>query len=422
MSDQEQNVQGEEANASSNPLTSKIVANMSDDEIMNMDPATLVVAENEEENAGDADGSADSAQASSEGGEQENPEGDADGAAAGEGSSENPFGSDGSTSAKETDDPDTGQSTSSEADDSPSDDQSGDKGEDGDDEGDGKSDEVDYKAEYGKLMAPFRAAKREVTLGNIEDARRLMQMGVDYSRKMEGIKPHLQVIRTLDKAGLLDLNKINFLIDLDKKEPEAIKKLLRDKGIDPMDLNLEDGEDYSPADHSVSEDEMALTDVLDNIKDSDTFERTVEVTTGMDKRSRESLRTNPEVLAVINDHMQSGVYDQVAERVASEKLFGRLKGLSDLEAYYRTGDAMFKAGELGGNPKPDTESSSTDGKTSSSSAQNSSDDPPKGKGVKDQKRAAGSPRGSTSGGKPKKLPDFSKFSDKQIEEYEFPES
>ena len=65
------------------------------------------------------------------------------------------------------------------------DDQSDDKDDSDDSEDDPDDDEQNYEAMYNQLMAPFRAAKREIKLDNVEDARRLLKMGVDYSMKMQ---------------------------------------------------------------------------------------------------------------------------------------------------------------------------------------------------------------------------------------------
>lgn len=292
------------------------------------------------------------------------------------------------------------------------DDQSNDQGTSDTSGEDDESQDTNWKEEYDKLMAPFRAAKREVTLESPEDARRLMQMGVDYSRKMEAMKPHLRVIRTLEKAGLADIENINFLIDLSNKEPEAIKKLLRDSDIDPMTLDIKSDGDYSPNDNLIGDEELALTEVLKSIEDTPSFERTVEiVTTGMDTKSRAQLKGNPELIATINDHVAGGIYDSIMDKVASERLFGRLAGLSDLEAYYKVGDAIYKAGgfEPASSDEPSTGSQQNQASAQDSNAENA----PVGSGRKDQRRAAASSRGSAGTGG-KAPPNIMAMSDEEI--------
>lgn len=277
--------------------------------------------------------------------------------------------------------------------------------------------DVDYRAEYEKLTQPFKAAKRMVSVGNVEDARRLMQKGIDYSRKMETIKPHMRVLRALEKAELLDPNRINFLIDLDQKKPEAIKKLLKDADIDPLSVDLEGSGDYSPTDHTPGDAEMAVRDVLENIQHSPKFAETVElITKGLDTKSRKLLQESPETIATLNEHIETGLYDLVRNRVENERLLGKLPpGLSDLEAYYQVGDAMYRAGEFK-NLEVNSDTSSTPAESSEAPAQGS------GSGAKanakanlrNRKRAASPPKGkAVKGGK--QVPDFSSMSDEEFE-------
>jgi len=411
MTGENENVEGQGEENTSTPEGLDI-ANITDEEISNLDPATLVATSEPGDNEGSDPGSGEeSSQASTDESDQGNESGDAGGAAAGEGSSDDGDEGEASTPAGEGEDEGTSSSSDSDSGESSSDDQSGDQGESGDDSGDSETPEFDFEAAYKEILAPFKAAKREVSVDNIKDARRLMQMGVDYSRKMELMKPHLRVLRTLENAKLLDIGKLNFLIDLDNKKPEAIKKLLKDNNIDPIDLNLEGDVNYTPTDHSPGEAEMLLTDVLDNIRDTDSFEDTIAAATGMDTKSRKNIKDNPELLATLNEHMGAGIYNKVMDKVANARMLGQLTGVSDLEAYHQVGDAMFQAGEF---KDSSTETPSGTGDSSKDSAQNSSSEAAeKAKKDKERKRAAGSPRGAASDGKKRPI-DLSKLTDDEI--------
>lgn len=395
-----------------NKVTTTDLSSMSDEEIMDMDESDIVVAPVEK----DAEGGSSADDADKDGSERDNPDDDTGGAGDNEDSPEDADESDDPSDDDEgsDDDPD---SDDGDADDSPDADQADDKDESDDPEDDTDDTEETFESKYNQLMAPFKAAKREIKLDNIEDARRLLQMGVDYSQKMQRIKPQLRILRTLEKAGLTDPSRINFLIDLEQKNPEAIKKLLKDNDIDPMTLNLAGSEDYTPTDHAVGDSELEVRDVLDNIKDDPGFDKTFElITKGLDKASRAALQERPEVIAELHTHIEAGVYDTVQERVASERMFGRLKGLSDLDAYYTVGDQMYKAGEF--DAKPNDPASAADDKPKGA-AQDSGSDAEEVKAAKaklrNRKRAAKAPRGRAAKAG-KKIPDFSKMSDKEIEE------
>jgi hypothetical protein len=204
---------------------------------------------------------------------------------------------------------------------------------------------INYKAEYERLFSPLKAAKREIQVKNVDDARRLMQMGVDYNIKMQALKPQLRIMRALDKNGLLDEDKINFLIDLDKKNPEAIKKFLKEKEIDPMDLDLDEESSYKPNSYAPTESEQALQDVLDDIQHTPSFKRTIdELGNKWDEESKKLLGQKPELIRIINGQIENGIYDQVMGIVESERMLGRLEGLNDLMAYKTVGDALQAQG------------------------------------------------------------------------------
>ena len=204
---------------------------------------------------------------------------------------------------------------------------------------------IDYRAEYNRLFSPLKAAKREIQVKTVDDARRLMQMGVDYNIKMQALKPQLRIMRALDKNGLLDEDKINFLIDLDKKNPEAIKKFLKEKEIDPMDLDLDEESSYKPTSYAPTESEQALQDVLDDIQNTPSFKRTIEeLGSKWDEESKKVLGQKPELIRIINGQIENGIYDQVMGIVESERLMGRLEGLNDLMAYKTVGDALQAQG------------------------------------------------------------------------------
>jgi hypothetical protein len=269
-----------------------------------------------------------------------------------------------------------------------------------------QADGIDYEAAYKELMSPFRAARKEVNLESIDDARRLMQMGVDYSRKMEAMKPHLRILRTLEKAGLTDPEKVNFLIDLNEKNPDAIRKLLKDSSIDPMDLDLEDSTAYKPNDHSVTDVEANLHEAFDSIRELPSFQKTLDTFGSWDTASKQILQDNPTVIPIIAQHIDDGLYDKVWAKVESERLFGRLAGLSDLDAYYAVGEAMHQQAMA------NAEAPSATPNAAQASAQGNGS--PNGSTArKSQKRAASPTRGRAASGR-KGAPDFSKMSDDDI--------
>lgn len=211
-----------------------------------------------------------------------------------------------------------------------------------------ENNEFDYKSAYEKVMAPFKANGVMMQVDNPDDAVRLMQMGANYQKKMQALKPNLKIVKMLDKQGLLDETKIANLIDLASKDPAAIAKLVKDSGIDPLDIDTSVDSGYQPGNHAISDKEYDLDEVLDNLREtSDTYAKTIDVVANQwDTASRKIIYDNPVIIEVIDQHIKNGVFDQVATAVGKERALGGLRGLNDVEAYKTVVDSMAQQGLL----------------------------------------------------------------------------
>lgn len=223
----------------------------------------------------------------------------------------------------------------------------------------------DYKQFYDELTAPLKANGKDYQFDSVEDLRRLASMGLNYNKKMGAMKPHLKTLKLLESNGLLDEKKLSFYIDVEKKDPAAIAKLLKDSGIDPRDLDLETN-DYKANTYAVDDREIDLDQVLDELKDSSTHYTEIleTVSKKWDKASKTTIADNPGILHIINDHMASGVYEVIADELERRRVLGGLRGVSDLEAYKQVGDELnakggfnhlFPASSGNGSPTPAVE-------------------------------------------------------------------
>lgn len=204
--------------------------------------------------------------------------------------------------------------------------------------------ELDYKAEYEKLLAPFKANGRDIKVDSVDEAIQLMQMGANYNKKMSALKPNLKLLKTLENNGLLSEAKINYLIDLEKKNPEAIKQLIKESGIDPLDIDLNSDAEYTPNTYTVDDKRVELDSVLEEIKDTPVFNDTIDVISNKwDEASRQVIVDNPFVIRLINEHIQNGVYAQITGIMEKRRMLGQLEGMSDIEAYKHIGDELFAA-------------------------------------------------------------------------------
>lgn len=204
------------------------------------------------------------------------------------------------------------------------------------------------------ILAPFKANGREMQVTSPEEARTLMQQGANYNKKMEGLKPHLALVKQLEQNGLLDNEKIGFLIDLSKKNPEAIGKLLKDSGIDPLDLDTAKVDGYKPNTYAVSEAQMDFDSVLDELKDDEHFKPVIhDVANEWDEASQKIIAAEPHVLRLLTSHKEMGVYDKITNEVERRKALGQLRGTPTLKAYDLVGKELEASGAFANlAPKP----------------------------------------------------------------------
>ena len=268
---------------------------------------------------------------------------------------------------------------------------------DGSEESDVDSEEeIDYKVQYEQLLSPFKANGKDIKVDTVEDARSLMQMGANYNKKMAALKPNLKVVKMLDNHGLLDEQKLSYLIDLSKQDPEAVKKLVKDSGIDPLDIDT-DNIAYRPNAYNVSDSEVALDGILDDIRDTSSFNTTIDIIGNKwDEASKDMIAKDPNIIKVINDHVGSGIFKKVSEVVERERILGRLNGLSDIEAYKQVGDAINSSGGFG-DPVQVTKTQPTS--ISKSNSVNKANNPVDPK-LKVKRKAAGSTKSKPSKAKP----------------------
>ena len=209
--------------------------------------------------------------------------------------------------------------------------------------------EVDFQGAYKRIFAPFKANGKEMQVDNVEDVVKLMQMGANYNKKMSAIKPQLKIVKMLENNGLLHEGKLNNLIDLSKKDPAAVAKLIKDSGIDPLDIDTDKDVDYNPTEYSVSDKEYELDQALNDIRDSSTFNKTLDVMSQQwDTKSKTIISDSPAIIGIIDQHMQNGVYEQVSSLVEREKALGHLDGVADVEAYRQAAEYLASTGVLVG--------------------------------------------------------------------------
>lgn len=178
-----------------------------------------------------------------------------------------------------------------------------------------------------QVTAEFTANGRQIRVEKPEDIVRLMQMGMNYNKKMEAIKPNMGLIKTLKENGLDNPETLQFLIDLKKHDKAAIAKLLKDAEVDTYDLPDLEETPYTSQTAIISnqqaEFENVLTDLNQLPKGTELIQSLGKSDT-WDDDSLEFFRTQPEALYHLYSDKNNGLYDEVLRVIDLDKSMGRI--------------------------------------------------------------------------------------------------
>ena len=216
-----------------------------------------------------------------------------------------------------------------------------------DEEGQTQEPEIDYKKFYETMMSPIKANGKTFTPRNAEEAIRLVQMGANYTRKMQGLAPYRKKIQMLKNAGLLEDEKLNYLIDLSQGNPDAVKKLLKDSKLDPLDIDTTNESTYIPSNHQVSDNEMQVQTIVDDLKSTPEGLETLDLLQHWDQASLQEIWQTPSILATLDEQRQNGVYQHIVNEMEHQKMLGNLSpDVPFLQAYKAVGNYCLQQQQM----------------------------------------------------------------------------
>jgi hypothetical protein len=205
----------------------------------------------------------------------------------------------------------------------------------------------DYKSAYETMMKPFKANGKVVNVESPDELVQLAQMGANYTKKMQGLQPHLKVVRMLQNHGVMDEQKLSYLIDLDKRDPAAIQKLVKDSGIDPMDIDTSADSSYRSKDRRVTDEEYRFTSTLEEVASNPAGKEVVaSINKDWDRKSKDAIWADPNIMRVLTSQKESGIFDQITTEIERRQTLGKLQGVAFIQAYKDVGEEMTQAGSF----------------------------------------------------------------------------
>ena len=208
---------------------------------------------------------------------------------------------------------------------------------------------TDYELQYKKIVGtPFKANGKEITVDSAEDAIKLMQMGANYHKQMHQLKPAKRIIAMLEQAGMLDENKLNHAIDIMNGNSAAIHKLIQERNVDVSDLYSDSEVDYTPNQHQVTDERIELDTLFNELNSTSHGQRVLQEVAGTwDEKSRYTIGQTPEILRLLSNQVESGIYDVIVAEVDKQRMLGNIPANAPmLQAYEQVGKYLQANGRL----------------------------------------------------------------------------
>lgn len=178
-----------------------------------------------------------------------------------------------------------------------------------------------FKNFYDEVTSEFTANGKKIK--GFTDPKKVIesqQMAAGYSDKMHNFKQYRPFMNTLKEKGMLsNPEKFNLAMNLLDGDQEAIKQHIKNLEIDPFEMDMENI-NYNSKNQVSSNLEIAFDDIIENAETYNVKEEVEKVISkDWDDQSVITLLEDPQSSADLVNHISTGAYDIVNERIAEKK-------------------------------------------------------------------------------------------------------
>jgi len=166
------------------------------------------------------------------------------------------------------------------------------------------------------------------------------RQALDYTKKTQELAPWRRTISAIKENGLSD-EDINLLIEAKRGSKEAVTAFLKQTGVDPLDLDMEQAQGYRPRTYGKDDTTVAIEEVVEKIYRDPEYTMTQDVVDRQwDNKSRQALSNDPSMIEGLHYDIRTGVFKDVYPEAIKLKLSDGSRK-SDLEYYLDAGQAYY---------------------------------------------------------------------------------
>ena len=216
-------------------------------------------------------------------------------------------------------------------------------GEDADAEEEPETEEEPKQAEVQPTQKhKFKANGREYEFTEDEVREqfpKIFGQAMDYTKKMQAIKPWRKTIDAIEGAQLSH-DDVNLMIDVLKGDKDAVAAVLKRTGVDALELDVEQSR-YVPKDYGRDDKALAVKDVIEEISGDAEYSTTYKILSKeWDDDSFREMTSDPDLIKLLHIDVKSGMYDRVQPIAEKLKVYDRGKR-SNLDYYKEAARVYF---------------------------------------------------------------------------------
>lgn len=198
-------------------------------------------------------------------------------------------------------------------------------------------DEQPVRRKYKANGKEFEFTDQEI----FEQFGQVFGQAMNYTQKMQQIKPWRKTIDAIEEAKLSH-DDIALAIDVLSGDKAAIAALLKRTGVDALEIDT-DNNSYVPKDYGRNDTELAINEIVDQIKGDQEYAITYDVLERQwDTKSRMAFAENPELIRQLHIDVKSGMFDTIAPIANKLKVYDGGQN-SDLDYYKMAAQQYFQS-------------------------------------------------------------------------------
>lgn len=179
---------------------------------------------------------------------------------------------------------------------------------------------------------PLKVSGKSIPINSLEELYTLASGGAAVTQKFQEIAAHKKSISIMQQHGLTEAD-LSMLVEARSGNKDALASLVKQSGIDSIDVTDEVSEGYKPGMHIPSDQQISLHDVQAEIQRDPEYGSTRNIVNNlMDQASQDRLVQNPNMIRALHQDVKSGAYDLVSAHADKLKLMDG-GARSDIEYY-----------------------------------------------------------------------------------------